>query len=500
LKKEDQAVLVSNIGRLVARLDLKDPMSIARRILLESEWPKRKRYIRLPGDITKTSARSAASGGTFAGIIDRLVAESVRKGLSPAQARIETVNDVLKGTSFRRPSRFQMPEDAGDAALLLKKMESILDTLAQDADLPRYFELVSKYPIYPYESILSKSDKAIQSGQMLELDAEREPNRLFSWDNFADDDELNNWIPWWAPKCVIGHLYVPFQCSRLRLTEKGAASIKEACAGEITRDNWERGECSLLVEPFADAERTPLVRYYHRLPIWLVTLPSRTGIVACLYASVHFRDYFQIEKSIKSETYYSYENTITPCFVGSIGETINDDAEFFCGDYDFQQYYYVRSTETRIDVIGSSVDKDVKNFMAEVLGDPWSIDEVPDWLHSHPVQRFLKLTPDSDAAEVFALSPRIFPKDLPLRRIIQGIEDTESIFRPAFTNAATAYIPPLRQNTIAAYLLQNFLEVGDSTIFEALKGDALARAAAVQEVIGVETSKYQEAFDARYGK
>jgi hypothetical protein len=42
--------------------------------------------------------------------------------------------------------------------------------------------------------------------------------------------------------------------------------------------------------------------------------------------------------------------------------------------------------------------------------------------------------------------------------------------------------------------------VGDTTIFTALKSDALAKAAAAREVIGGEVSKFQEAFDSRYGK
>jgi hypothetical protein len=86
------------------------------------------------------------------------------------------------------------------------------------------------------------------------------------------------------------------------------------------------------------------------------------------------------------------------------------------------------------------------------------------------------------------------------RQLTWGISDSESIFRPAFSDSVTQHTSPVRQNTIAAYLLRNFIEASDATIFEALKSDALAKAAAAREVIGIEVSKFQDAFDTRYGK
>jgi hypothetical protein len=86
------------------------------------------------------------------------------------------------------------------------------------------------------------------------------------------------------------------------------------------------------------------------------------------------------------------------------------------------------------------------------------------------------------------------------RRITWGISDSESVFRPAVSDSVTQYTPPLRQNTIAAYLLRNFVYVDDVPIFEALKNDALAKATAAREVIDGERSKFQAAFDRRYGK
>jgi hypothetical protein len=76
---------------------------------------------------------------------------------------------------------------------------------------------------------------------------------------------------------------------------------------------------------------------------------------------------------------------------------------------------------------------------------------------------------------------------------------SEPVFRPAFSDSVTQ-CPPLPQNTIAAYLLRNSVDVGGVTIFDALKNDALAKAAAARAVIDGELSKFQDAFDTRYGK
>jgi hypothetical protein len=484
LAKEDQSLLVSNLGRLVVQLEPKNQMELAHKILQSDYWPKRKRYIRFPDEVFSSSARYAASGGTFAGLIQRIVDEKVRKGFGRAQATIETVNGALKGTSFRNSSRFQMPEGAGDAAFLVKAMEKVVDTLAQAADLADYFELVSKYPIYPQWS-------PGRTRPPLALNATREPNDLYRWDVLLDEEELENWIPWWAPQCLIGHVYIPFQCNGLQLTEDGVAKIKELCGGEVTGNNWRRGECSSFVAPFEGAKRIDRVYVHHRLPLLLVTLPSRSGLVPCLYAPIHHWDDFQIYKSFIDETYFSYVDKITPCFVASIGKGIEDDVAYFCGDDDaFDHRYYVRSSESGIHVIGPEVDGDV--VVAQVFEPSW-FDELPEWLQIHPIQKILRLVTDSDVANAFALAPRIF----------EGMgwrDDSEIFFRPAFPGPVGQYTPPLLQNTIAAYLLRNFLETGDDTIFEALKKDALAKAAAAREVIDGELSKYQAAFDTRYGK
>ena len=90
------------------------------------------------------------------------------------------------------------------------------------------------------------------------------------------------------------------------------------------------------------------------------------------------------------------------------------------------------------------------------------MDEIPEWLHEHPVQRILQLTMDSDAAKLFALSPRKFWG----RKWASG-DDT--IFRPAFPDAAAQHTPGLRQDTIAAYLLRNTVVRDAQTIFGAYR-------------------------------
>ena len=230
--KNDQPILVGNLGLIVAQLEPKHPLSLAEKILEQNEWQKRKRYILFPEDTPDPLARYAATGGVFARLIDRLIEETANlKGFSNAQAKIEIVFQTLKGTSFRRPSRFQMANGEDDAAFLVKGLKKVLDVFADEVDLAQYFDLVSKYPIYPAEADL-------RSSLLLELKVKGGPNNLYVWDDYLDEDELDHWIPWWAPKCVIGHLYIPFLCSRLRLSKRGLAQITENCGGEITPESW----------------------------------------------------------------------------------------------------------------------------------------------------------------------------------------------------------------------------------------------------------------------
>jgi hypothetical protein len=183
LGKSDQLALVSNLGRLIVKLDGDDPRGLAKKILSD-HWAKRKRYIRFPNEIVDRSTRCAASGGEFAWIIEQLINEKVSRRFDRDRAKIETVRDALKGTSFQPPSRFQMPadEDDADAAYFVLELEKVLDKLAEVADLPEHFKLVSKHPIYPDGPYYAYNDS-------LELVYELEPNNLHSWEEWYDDDD-----------------------------------------------------------------------------------------------------------------------------------------------------------------------------------------------------------------------------------------------------------------------------------------------------------------------
>jgi len=497
---EDRRILASNLGRQITDLDLANRDTLTKDLLGDNRYQHRTRYVRFPDE--PHDGRYAASAGDIAKIITKIIEKKVSQGRDHAQATVDSVHDALRGTSFLPPSRFQMPENADDAAYFIEAMEKISNSLAQKADLPKYFELVSKYPVYP-------KDNYRNSGS-LELEVHREPNNLDSWDcdYSLGDSELQFWIPWWAPKCVVGHLYVPVPCRVLTLPEDCVAEIVEACGGEITQDKWSN-ECLSLLEPLLDQPK--LIHrdetVHHRLPIWLVVLPSPTQLVPCLYASVErHRDELQIRQSLTSETYDSYDNAITPCFVGGIGKKIDDDYVYFCGDDDFDPAYsqYILPFEDcvigsenkankAINVIGSCIDKDTQNFRAEIPVH-MLIDDIPHWFHRHPVQRLLKLTARSNATENFALSPRIFTNC----QITREIYDNETRLRPAFFDPLTENMPRLRQNTIAAYLLRNLVNAGDASIFEALKNDALAKTKAVREAIEIKLSSFQENLDIRY--
>lgn len=491
IPKEDREPLVSNLGQLANAADPRDPMGIARDILLPDQWPKRRRYILLPKDVPESGARLAASGSAFAGIIRRLIDAKTRQGVDHARVMKDIVYGALKKTSFLPPPRFQMPKSEHDVAYFTTEIEKVVNNFAQAADLVEYFELVAKHPIY--------ADWSSTERPPLTLNPSYDPNDLYRWDVSLREEELENWIPWWAPRCLIGHLYVPFHCGALELSQRGIAEIKELCGGEITHENWLRGDCSSYVKPFEDATRIARESVYHRLPVWLVMLPSRTRLVPCLYpsaASIDHRGDFQLHQILIDGTYslYSaYIDSITPCFVDTIGKGgAQADRTYFWGEdssHVDDPEYYVRCTESGIRVIGPAVDGWV---VAEVFQPDW-YDDLPKWLQYLPIQKILRLTADSDAATAFALEPRIF----------QGMgygEDTKTYFRPAFPDPVGEYTTRLLQNTIAAYLLRNFVRSGDDTVFQALKRDALVKAAAAKELVCSATSKFQEAFEKLYGK
>jgi hypothetical protein len=476
IEKSDRGTLVSNLGRLVYLLDPANPKDLAREIVGPDRWPKRKRYILLPNEDHDESSRCAASGADFATIIESLVDEKVSKGFERSQATTDTVYGTLKKTSFLPPSRFKLPKSRdAEAEYLIRQMAKVFEKLAQEADLSEYFHFISKYPIYP-------DDAWYQWCRSLELRPDLEPNNLYEWHEDADidGDELTNWIAWWVPRCLIGHLYIPIKCKALYLSEQSVEAIKKSCGGTITHENWSK-ECSDLVFSLSSEQLIGPHVLFHRLPVWLMVLPLPDRLIPCFYVAIHPPGGFYPDE-------YSplYNEAGSPCFVDELGERLSDDLVFFTDDDFDDQPTYVCPSDGGVIAVGACVE-DHPDFKASFF-QPSTIEDLPTWLHNHPVQSLLKLTMDSDAAKLFALSPR---------RSTQSPRDNETVFRPAFFDPRTQ--TPLPQNTIAAYLLRNFGDVEDASIFEALKKDAFTKANAAKEKVAGELSRFEAKFNTRYG-
>src|SRR5712691_2207046 len=99
----------------------------------------------------------------------------------------------------------------------------------------------------------------------------------------------------------------------------------------------------------------------------------------------------------------------------------------------------------------------------------------------------------------FSLSPRSFAHTIEWSPTDDESASREelTVFRAAFLDPVSQ-CTPLRQNTIAAYLLRNFT-VQDNSFFDALRDDALARTAPARELVDRELSKFHAAFDERFG-
>jgi hypothetical protein len=479
IPKNDRPIIVRNLGRLLIDIDPESPKQLAKNVLL-SQWEKRKRYIRFPNDPVRASALYAASGLEFAGIIERLAQERIRRGFDRAQATAAAVYTVLKDTSFRRPSRFEIRKGSNEdeAEHLIRAMRQVFDKLAQEVELAAHFERVSKYPIYPncpYD----------ESSNSLSLDGKYSGNDIYDWDTLTDEDEydLYRYIPWWAPRCVIGHLYISFKNDCLRLPEQGVTALKQACGGEIAKYTW-RNKYSELLQPFMTPEFIRPRSVHYRFPVLLVSLPTQNRLVPCLYAATSHPNGFQQDE----HACVSQDNPLMPCIVDSIGDSIDDDHKFF---FDIcispETTHFICAVESEVLIMSSEIG----GFNEEFTPDMWlasSIDELPDWLQLLPVQRVLKLTPDSDLAMHFALSQRNFPKRW------RWSEEFETVFRPSFPEPGMfTQLPP---NTIGAYLLGNLAE--DGGIYEALKSDALEKITATKTVIDTELKKSQDAFDKLY--
>jgi hypothetical protein len=434
LAKSDQAVLVENLGRLIVELGADNARTIARSVLEENEREKRKRYIRLPGERVGRLARHAASGGSFARIIERLINIRVNENVSREQAKSEVVRKALWRTSFRPAPHFLMPtnRDKGDNVQFAADMKAICDRLADETELANFLALVARHPVFP-------DDAWYQWTHALELTAGHDPNRIYDWGWDTDDYELDEWIPWWAPRCLIGHWYIPFTCRHVQVPDECVAEIlarQEGKPCKYTSDYYED------IEPFINEECTTEARLFHRLPIWLVILPLPDRLVPCLYAALHHPGGFY-----PHQKYPLTDGSLHPSFVGSIGTVIGDDAAFLPEAEDDYDTFYALASQTEIRATGSRVDDSIANFKCDLMFGSVP-NELPEWLEEQPVQRFLRLTADSDAAMSFALTSRKFAGRE--RRAGDG-----TVFRPAFPDENTPYTG-LPHDTIAAYLLKKF--------------------------------------------
>ena len=478
LIKRDQSALVANLGRLVDQFDPANAKATAQLILEPNEWEKRKRYIRFPDESVSRSARYAASGGTFARIIASLIEVMARKGIERGQAKAEVVRKVLRGTSFLPPPPFRMPanKDEADAALFAADINAMCNRLAHEADLADFFALVSKHPIFP-------DDAWYQWTNSLELKANLQPNHIYEWGWDTDEDEIEEWIPWWAPRCLIGHWYLPFNCQEARLPEDSVAKVIADAGGKPS--SYSANRYYALIEPFLKAEHMNSARRYHRLPIWLIVLPRPNRLIPCLYGALHHPGGFYPAQQFPSD-----DDPVNPCFIGRIGSSLRDDAVFFPDDdNDDYNTLYVHISETEISAIGSLVDDGIANFKSDLMCASLQ-NELPEWLHEQPVQRFLKLTSDSDVAMSFVLASRTFTGG-------KGDRGGGTLFRPAFSDDVRQYTG-LPYDSIAAFLRRNLVSEDDLTIFEALKEDSATKYAAAQTVLHGSISSFRQAFNQRF--
>ena len=302
LAKSDQAILVENLGQLITRFDADNAKEIARSVLEENEREKRKRYIRLPGEPVGRLARHAASGGSFARIIDRLIEVHVSANVPRDQAKAEVVRRALSRTSFRPPAPFGMPanKDVADAVQFASDMKAMSDRLADEAELADFFALIEKHPIFP-------DDAWNQWTHALELNVNYEPHRIYEWGWDTDEYELDEWIPWWAPRCLIGYWYVPFTCRYVRVPE---GSVPEILAQQKDPPSRYSSDYYNCIEPFIHEEHVSETRLLHRLPIWLVVLPLPNRLVPCLYAATHHPGGFYPDQK-----YPLTDDTLHPLFV-----------------------------------------------------------------------------------------------------------------------------------------------------------------------------------------
>jgi hypothetical protein len=477
LSKADQSAIVGNLGRVIVECGCADTRAIALRLLEKNEHDKRKRYIRFPGESAGPQARYAASGGSFARIVDRLIQWQSGENLGQDQAKVDTVRKVLKGTSFLPRSQFRLPvnKDHAEAAQFAVDMQNVFDKLAEEANLADFFALLSKHPIFP-------DDAWYQWTNSLEITVDHEPNRILLSDWGLDEDELQDSIPWWAPRCIIGHWYVPFSCKIVRAPSQEATAM----GSSIAASGYDNAFYD-LVEPFLSRQYTSVSTIYHRLPLWLIALPQSDRLVPYLYISAQ-----RLGGFYPNQTSPMDGDPVLPCFVGHVGQHIRDDGLFQPDrDNDECNTLFVRISKDHILAIGSQVDEDVSNFRDELSYVDMQ-DGLPQWLQEHPAKQLLALSRDSETAMHFALSARNFCG----RKCNRG---DATVFRPSFPNDGRHSTGP-SQDTIAAYLLRNMVSSDGLNIFDAIKLDAVAKHTAARAVINDELSKFRQVFEQRYKK
>jgi hypothetical protein len=476
LLKSDQETLVDNIGRLIAQQFPGIEKDVVRQVLEANEYEKRKRYIRLPDEKVSQFARFAASGGSFARIMRRLIELRTSNGSSVDQAKVEIVKKALAKTSFLPPAPFQMPDNVDDEeiAQFATDMNIVANKLADEGQLADFFSIVSKHPIFP-------TDAWYQWNNSLELLPNLDPNHLHAWVE-DDQDELQVYIPWWAPKCLIGHWYIPFNCKKIDIPPPFASEV-----AKNVRTMMERiSDFYPLIEPYLRPEFTTVARVYHRLPLWIIALPLPDRLIFCLYPAAHCPGGFYPNRPWPPEG-----DPLRPCFVSAIGQSLNDDDIYFGDDEsDDLNTVYVYPSESKTSAIGTYVDDAIANFRSNLSFVDMERD-LPKWLQEHPVHRLLQLTSSSETAMQFALSPRKFCG----RSWDRG---DQTRFRPTWADPVTQHRPGPSQDSIAAYLLRNLLSTGDSTFFSALKSDALAKHGAAREVINKDLLNFRQAFKNKY--
>jgi len=314
------------------------------------------------------------------------------------------------------------------------------------------------------------------------MTADHDPNQIPMSDWSPDEDELQESIPWWAPKCVVGHWYIPFSCKRVRVPDQEATTLRNSIAdsyGGSTDAFYD------LIEPFLNPEFTSVSTVYHRLPLWLIALPQRDRLLPCLYISAQ-----RLGGFYPNQTFPLDGDPVLPCFVEHVGQNLRDDG-VYSTDRDNDEYntLYVHVSKDDILAIGSQIDEGISSFRDELSFVDMQ-DELPEWLQQRPAKRLLALFADSDAAMHFALSARKFFG----RKWGRG---DATVFRPSFSDAG-GHSPGPSQDTIAAYLLRNMVSPDGPNIFDSIKLDALAKHAAARAVMDGELSKFRQAFEQRY--